>query len=146
MDLLLPKMERFCGYQPRSIHEVRIKFKGEADNPAHLEDCLEQLKALGYLDDRKFALDYTRGKIRAHSWGPRMVAYRLAEKHIARPWIEEAIQAHQEEFKVALEQILHKKLRPFRQVASPVPMAGLRRYLGQKGFDWEDIDRALKHL
>ncbi|MBI1316907.1 hypothetical protein GC167_08640 [bacterium] len=145
MVSLLPKMERFCSFQPRSVFEVRTKFRGEAESDSQLDQWIVALHEQGFLDDRKFAHDYTRGKVRSHRWGPRLVVYRLSEKRVDQKWITEALLEHETEFREALQYHIQKKMRNSRQVMSPAQRAGLRRYLGQKGFDWEEIDRALQH-
>lgn len=143
-DSLYLKMERYCHFQERCRFEVLTKWKLEGGAAADAMVVIDMLEESGVLDERRFAISFARGKARISGWGPYKVSFALTQKRVERSIISAAIAENETEFESALQTSMDKKFRALRQSASPTDLAGLRRYLAQKGFDRERIEEALK--
>ncbi len=82
---------RYLSYRPRSRAEVaqKLKDKGFA---GHLVDAvLRDLDRLGYVNDREFALQWTRARIRLRGFGRRRIEHELKGKGVAPELIQDAL-------------------------------------------------------
>jgi regulatory protein len=68
----------------RTVAEVRRKLAGAGIEPAAIEDTLDELLALGVLDDARYARLFTQDKRELEGWGSDRIARTLLERGIDR--------------------------------------------------------------
>lgn len=82
---------RFLSYRPRSIHEVRANLaKHDISNPV-IDQAIERLIDLGYLDDAAFARFWVENRSTFKPLSPRALRYELRRKGVPDSVIDEAL-------------------------------------------------------
>jgi regulatory protein len=119
--------------------------KGE---PKELVDlAIARLQEQGLLDDAAFAQSFTRAKVLGAQQSKRRVQQELARKGVARAVTDAAIATVFEEEEVdqreVVEQAARKKLRSLVKLDPVVRRRRLYAFLARRGYDAEDIRRAM---
>jgi regulatory protein len=120
--------------------------KGE---PKELVDlAVTRLQEQGLLDDAAFAESFTRTKVLGAQQSRRRVQQDLARRGVARAVTDAAITAVFEDEAVdqraLVEQAARKKLRSLAKVEPIVKRRRLYAFLARRGYDGEDIRRAME--
>jgi regulatory protein len=120
--------------------------KGE---PKELVDAaVRRLHEHGLLDDAAFAQAFTRAKVLGAQQSKRRVQQELARKGVAREVTDAAIATVFEEEQVdqreVVEQAARKKLRSLKKAEPAVRRRRLYAFLARRGYDGEDIRRAME--
>jgi len=120
--------------------------KGE---PKELVDrAVVRLLEQGLLDDAAFARSFARAKVLGAQQSKRRVQQELARRGVARPVSDAAIATVFEEEGVdqraVVEQAARKKLRSLTKVDPAVRRRRLYAFLARRGYDGEDIRRAME--
>ncbi|MBE2269127.1 MAG: RecX family transcriptional regulator [Anaerolinea sp.] len=74
---------RFLSLRPRSVYEVRQNLIQKGTPPAVIDDAIDRLTALGYLDDQQFAAFWVQNRNSFKPVSPRALRYELRQKGIA---------------------------------------------------------------
>jgi regulatory protein len=120
--------------------------KGE---PKELVDlAVARLQEQGLLDDAAFAQSFTRAKVLGAHQSKRRVQQELARKGVARAVTDAAIATVFEDEEVdqreVVEQAARKKLRSLTKLEPVVRRRRLYAFLARRGYDGEDIRRAME--
>ena len=109
-------------------------------------EALNRLRALGYLDDKKFAEFYASSLARNRAFGRHRLRRELKARLVHARYIEPAIEQALEEADEAklLERTLEKKLRTLRLPVTPRKLHSLCQSLMRHGFPAECIMKALR--
>lgn len=135
--LLLTVRDRTCAELARLL---AVKGFAMPDSQA----ALEQLKAEGYLDDRRFASAWARGRLRTKPMGPHRLGKELQVKGVETPLVREVLENIYEEGEepVARRAITGKLLTREHLPASSRTLS-VARFLHRRGFSVEVIWRLL---
>ncbi len=107
-------------------HLVRYEFSHE-----EVDDCIERLKAQGYIDDREYARHSLMKKYMQKNDSTAMIRQRLKNEGIKQEIIEEIMENMDKEYESdAFERFLHKEVR----------------YKEEKDIRWEKIYRKAMRL
>lgn len=143
--IALQKMQRYCAYQERCHSEVRQKLLALSVYGDLLEEIIAELIADNYLNEERFARTYTRGKFRSKAWGRVRIQQELKLRKVSEYCIRKGLEEIEEEdYQVALEKILHKKLEELRAEDSFTAHQKAAQYALRKGYEAELIWRVLK--
>ena len=85
------RLERYCAYQDRCHLEVRNKLREMRMIPEAADTILVHLIQGDFLNEERFALNYTRGKHRQKSWGPIRISRELQAREISGYLIQKAL-------------------------------------------------------
>jgi regulatory protein len=111
-----------------------------------VREALARLRQLGYLDDRKFALQYASFLARHRGFGRerirRELKARLVDYRAIDPALEQAFQETNE--RDLLERALEKKLRSIRLPLTPRKFYSLCQSLMRLGFRSDDIMKTMR--
>ncbi len=127
---------RSLSLRPRSRAEVVRKLKEKGFSELLVDAVLQDLDRFGYVNDREFALQWTRSRIRLRGFGRRRIEQELREKGISREYIAEALSASFEdssEFDLAVREA-EKKLKTLARFGPDVRRRRLAGLLERKGF------------
>ena len=83
---------RLLGQRERSVAEMRGRLARRGFSAHVIETVLTRLHDLGYLDDAVFARHWVEGRQRASPRGARRLRAELAQKGVARPTADDAVQ------------------------------------------------------
>ncbi len=82
---------RYLGYRDRTVLEVRRHLEGKRVEPETIEDALATLMEQGYLDDARFARQFTEDRRTLDAWGADRIERKLAQAGVAADLIAAAI-------------------------------------------------------
>ncbi|NBX39430.1 MAG: RecX family transcriptional regulator [Flavobacteriia bacterium] len=137
----IPEIERFCAYQERSPHEVRMKLSRKGLSEEILDKTIAHLISKRFLDEKRFVEAYVHGKFAIKGWGVNKIKAGLRAHKIHETLISFGLtQLETEATKKVLEQWLSKKRQALRnEPESPKKNAKIIRFLLTKGFEMDQI-------
>jgi regulatory protein len=127
---------RHLSYRPRSREEVLRKLKEKGFSRPVIETVLHDLERLGYVNDREFAVQWTRSRIRLRSFGRRRIEQELRDRGVERELIQDALSAVFEEaseLDLALGEAV-KKMKTLGRFDPEVQKRRIAGLLERKGF------------
>lgn len=141
------KLIDYCNYQERSLTEVEDKLRVYSDlTPAEVNQIIEFLIKERFLDEKRYAISFVRGKFFIKKWGKNKIAYALSSKRIPSNLIQEALaDISDEEYQHTLQELILKKKAALGTLAKPIIQKKLINYLLQKGYEFELIRDNLKN-
>ena len=139
----------YLAHKPRTEEEVRRKLR-KTDAPSTvIEDVIERLYELSYLDDEAYAEDYVRNRFASKKYGPVRIRRELVERGVDRHVADEAVAdlfADEDPRAAARE---HAEKRWGRLADEDDPRRRrqkLYRYLRRRGFTSDTINPILDDL
>jgi regulatory protein len=135
---------RHLAARPRSVHEIRKHLESKAYDDPTIEQALDKLQTLGYLDDQAFAAYWVQQRTTFKPLGEKALRYELREKGISDAIIRELlaeVDTDDAAFRAA-----HAHARKLRGVTRKVFRQKLGMFLARRGFGYGDADRAARRL
>jgi regulatory protein len=83
---------RYLAARARTTHEVRQKLRQVPFSEPVVEQVVERLRTLGYLDDRAYAQAYVESRLTRQGYGPQRIRRELLHRGIPAP-VAEAVLA-----------------------------------------------------
>jgi len=125
----------------------RLSAKGWAETGL-IEDCIRQLKNLGYVNDDRFAQGYANYRIGLKPLGRARLARELALRKLSRSSIEGALDAVFEESpeETLIDRAIARRLRTHGRPADRAAAKRLFDHLVRLGFEYDLIVRKLNGL
>ena len=106
------KAADYCVIQDRCKSELQYKLRSWNIDKNFFTDIIDKLIDEGFLDERRFAINYAGGKFRMNGWGKIKIAAGLRERSVPSELIQTALaELDIEEYTEYLLSILGKKLR-----------------------------------
>ena len=148
MDVL-DKMAKYCAYQERCVKDVSDKLKTFDISEKEREEILNYLINNRFVNDKRFAQAFVRGKINQSGWGLNKIRYHLMQKGIDKETIAEALgQTDEETYRQRLVDILNTKAKTVKAENAFEKNRKLAAYAMQKGFEanlvWDVLKEAFK--
>lgn len=131
----LNRAYRYLAVRDRTEQEMRVHLERAGVPAGVIEEAVETLSELGYLDDARFARLFTEDKRELESWGAERIERRLAALGVDRDHIRAALaggSAEQDELGRALDLLRRRFPEP------PTDRRERERALGvlvRKGYD-----------
>lgn len=150
LKLLLNKAQTYCSLSERSPLEVSRKLSVWSDGDIDDEEkgeILNKLKADQYLDIDRYVSAFVSDKMRLNHDGPLKIRYALRDKGIEDTDIDTILyEIEDDEWISILIPLIEKKNRSIRTPNTFERRSKLFRYGSGKGFLYEHIQEALRHL
>lgn len=157
---IILKLERFCAYQERSQKQVEEKGRKLGLSQAQINLAMVELIQSNFLNEERFAMAYVKGKVNIKGWGRNKLILGLKRAGLGQSLINKALlTVGEEKNEKALNIQLRKKLKSLFKNDDTVDliMEGeekldfetrnkLIRFLIGKGFEFDEINEALKNL
>jgi regulatory protein len=106
------KAADYCAMQDRCISEMQLKLKLWNIDSSFVNHILSKLTDDGFLDEKRFAVNYAGGKFRINGWGKIKIAASLRARSVHVSLIQHALSLiDNEEYILFLKKILQKKLK-----------------------------------
>lgn len=86
------KAYRFLSLRPRSEREIEKKLREKGFSAAVVNEALEKLRELNYLDDASFAVQWARNLAVNKLWGDKKIFVNLREKGVEAELISAAVE------------------------------------------------------
>lgn len=139
---------RSLARRPRSRADLRRRLKTKGFDQSIVDALLDELEALGYLNDSEFARLYAEQAVKRGRAGPRGIEAKLRQQgvasEIARQAVAEAM-AGADEFDMAC-QIASKRMRALQSLDPVTQRRRLYAYLLRRGFSYEAVQYALEKV
>jgi regulatory protein len=126
---------RFLAARPRSIVEIRRRLAQKDIEEAVVDEVIERLTALNYVDDLEFARFWVRNREEFNPRGTMALRYELRQKGLADSIIDEALaelDPNDSAYRAA-----QKKLRSLRGKEPEEQRNKLGAFLSRRGFSFE---------
>ncbi|NMA67336.1 MAG: regulatory protein RecX [Clostridiaceae bacterium] len=136
---------RFLYSRDRSEEEVinKLIFKGFDKDVA--KNAAQSLKAIGYIDDNRYARRYLTERIRLKSLSKKALQMELKRKGISDEIIDEALS----EFEIEDEEVAYraaKKKFSKYDIEDKKVQLRIMRFLAHRGFSTETVRKVIKYL
>jgi len=127
-------------YRERSCREIETRLKRKKFSSDVIKKVIDYLKENNFINDKKFALKYAEEKL-LQGFGKKLINFQLKRLGIKPSIIEETFKQLQTTIdtqKILKELIIKLKQRKDKKK--------IFRYLYQRGFDFEEIERAYENI
>jgi len=105
------KAADYCAIQDRCTSEIQLKLRTWNIDRSYFSPIIDKLTNEGFLDEKRFAINYTGGKFRIKGWGKLKIAAGLRARSVPATLIREALTTiNNDEYTFFLETLLKKKL------------------------------------
>jgi regulatory protein len=140
----LPKAKNYCAYQERCHHEVQDKLYGYGLNKNEVEEITSKLITDNYLNEERFAVNYTGGHFRTKNWGRVKIKYELKKKQVSAYCIKKALSLiDEDEYLKTLDRLAELKLKSLKSEKNIfIKKKKLQDHLLQKGYE-NDLVRSI---
>lgn len=130
-------IQRWCALQERSSFEVTQKLISWNINKDTIPVIINELREERFLDDKRFAEDFARGKFKIKHWGKNKIKLSLQQKRVKQEYIDRAIQLlDEEDYSQSLKALAEKKYNLFPDKLSEYEKrVKLYQFLLSKGFE-----------
>lgn len=130
-------IRNWCAKQERSSFEVAQKLVSWNISNEMVHEVLQELKDENFLNDRRFAEDYSRGKFRIKSWGKKKIRLFLQQKKISEVIIDEAIdKIDEDEYLNTLNKLAEKRAKTIPKELPLFEKKGkIYQFLLSKGYE-----------
>ena len=140
------KAARFCAYQERAPSEVRTKLSSYGLEAEQLEQVMVELADGGFVNERRFALAYARGKLRLKKWGKLKIKRGLENYEIDPQCISEILMSlSPEDYHQTMSSLIEKKRANLRIADVYIRNHKIANFVISKGFEPELVWDYLKN-
>ncbi|HET6370129.1 MAG TPA: regulatory protein RecX [Nitrospiria bacterium] len=140
---------RFLARRVHSREEVARRLRGRGFREEIVEQTLDLLAGLGYLDDARFAEIWVRNRMGLKGYGRNLLQRELLERGVSKEVIREAIMRGEVDEEASARRVLERKFhkgREGRSAGNPDPKDWRRAYdyLLRRGFPSDLVRKVLK--
>jgi regulatory protein len=139
---------RYLAYRDRSDFEVNERLSKKEFPKNIIEETIDWLTGLGYLNDERFALAWSRSRVSTKKFGEYRLRRELSAKGLATETIEQALRivySESNEWDLA-QDCAQKKLANLKGVDLKSKSRRLAQFLQRKGFASETVFKTVKKL
>ena len=141
-DKLKTKVLKYIMYKKRTEQEIKRKFS-DIDNQDMLEDVIENLKEIGYINDENYIERAVAEFMNLNNLSLKELKYKLMSKGINTNVMENYLYSHSEELEEyemnSAKNIILKKQNSMEEQQ-------LIQYLLKKGYKMESIKNAINNI
>lgn len=139
---------RYLSYRDRSRHEI-IAYLAQKDfSESAIEQTMDRLNELGYVNDERFALNWGRYRISKKKYGEHRLRRELQAKGLEAEIIHQSLTTLYSETdpKALALSCAEKKLAGLRGIASDKKKRRLAQFLQRQGFSSETVFHTVNRL
>jgi regulatory protein len=139
---------RLISRRTRTRKEIQDRLQQRGHAEGVIEETLQSLSDLGYVNDAEFAREWCRYRLESRPLGARALQRELFSKGVSTELAEAAVQ---EAFEHVSEADLAKRLAAKRMkngfdAKTPKDVKRLREFLLRRGFSFESIEEAISSV
>jgi regulatory protein len=106
------KAADYCVIQDRCFSEMRLKMKSWNIDSSFTAEIINKLLDEGFIDEKRFAINYAGGKFRINGWGKIKIGAELRARSIPPPFVQLALSGiDPDAYEAFLGTLLQKKLK-----------------------------------
>ena len=138
----LQRSASLCSTSEHCIADILEKLLRWGVSKTESEQIIDKLIDEKYIDETRYALAYTKDKLRFSHWGRIKIKAMLRMQHISDHDISNALEhINPEEYTNILEGVLDTKRRTMSDTDSYASRAKLIRFAMQRGFEMHEITK-----
>ena len=139
------KAEKYCAYQERCQKELRNKLYEWGLYRDDVENIISEMVVKGFLNEERFAIQYTLGKFRMKKWGRVKIQSELEFREISKYCLKKAFkELEKEDYLSTLESELKKKWANVKENNDFLKKDKVGKYLMSRGFEGDLVWDLLK--
>ena len=143
-EVIVEKLRKFCLYRDRSHWEVRNKLLEHKVYGNELETVMAQLISEDFLNEERFAKNYSTGKFKINGWGKIKINAQLKMKGVSEYNIRKGLESIDDhEYTMQLEKILDKKWKESGGAKDYYSIQKLILFGRQRGYEYDLIREIL---
>ncbi|MFZ9717772.1 MAG: regulatory protein RecX [Chitinophagaceae bacterium] len=144
----LQKIRHYCAYQERCHSEVKEKLYGFGLHKSDVEKIIGSLIEDDFLNEERFAIQFTGGHFRMKKWGRVKIKYALRQKKVSEYCIKKALNTiDEDDYAQTLAALIAQKLKTLKaQKNMFIRKRKMQDFLTQKGFESDLIFSALRNF
>ncbi len=132
----ISKAQYLCAEKEKCIYDIRVKLYDWKLPDVDHDAVIEQLVKEKFIDEKRYALYYTKDKIVHNKWGRIKIAFALKQKKIKDEFIKNAFDNFSEiEYENILKKELHKKMNTIKDKDEYTIKSKLLRFAASRGFE-----------
>lgn len=149
-NIIWEKIQNYCSYQDRSTQEVRQKLRDLETAPELVVEYMNKLIEYKFLDEKRFARSFVRGKFQFKKWGKIKIRQEIRAKGVDNKLVQEMLDTEIEpaEYEAVLYKIIAFKNRSLREPNPQRRRQKLAQHALGKGFEshlvWKNISLVLE--
>jgi regulatory protein len=142
---ILNKLFRYCSFQERSISDVNRQLTRYNAEGVLKEKIIRKLTEEGFLNEDRYAVSYTLGKLRSNHWGRVKIRLGLKQKSIDNQIINKALESiDKEEYFAIIDKLITRKSNSIQDKDIYIKKHKIARFIIGKGFEshlvWEKLN------
>jgi regulatory protein len=143
----LKKAQQYCAREEKCTIQVRQKLTAWGADQNDSEQILEQLIQDNYINEERFAREYSVGKFRNNKWGKVKIANELYRFHIREDFVELALQEIDRlDYEALLKKLMLTRLNSLKGLDQKTAIHKIVIFAIGKGFEAELVWRVAREL
>ena len=138
-DALKTKVLKYVLYKKRTEYEIRLKFKDVSENM--LDDVIDYLKELGYINDNNYIERAVNEFMNLRTLSIKEISYKLFSKGLSSKIIDDYFEKNEEKLE-EYEKKCAKKI--YIKKSSNLDKKDIITFLKKKGYREESINYAIE--
>ena len=133
---------KLLSFRMRSIAEMRKRLKEKSFSQIEIDQVIDKLTKLNYLNDVEFGKAFVKEKIKNKKIGPKAIKSELFPHQLSPDFVDELIESVYKKYKINDLITFHlkrKKIKKNTQM-NKSDLSRLNNYLLRKGFEWDNIN------
>ena len=141
-------LEKFCSYQERCHQEVKRKLKEMRMIPEAIDQIIVYLIDSDYLNEERFAMQFTRGKFNIKKWGRIRLKNELSQRKISKYNIDKALsQIDDKSYQNVFDELAESRWKYLERVKDiNTRKRKLKDYLEYRGWEYGLIYEKISEL
>tara|TARA_Y100000996_G_C22348265_1_gene571668 strand:- start:129 stop:596 length:468 start_codon:yes stop_codon:yes gene_type:complete len=141
------KLEFYCAYQDRCHQEVISKLKSLGMIPSAIDKIVSNLITANYLNETRFAQNFTRGKFRIKKWGKNRILRELKIRGISSYNIKLGMKEISEtSYQNVFYDLVEKRKKELEHLTKTEQKKKIFSYMSYRGWEHSKIYEALKEI
>jgi len=136
---------RYLSLKFRSEKEVAVKLENEGYDSETISKVVEELKAMGYINDSLYVQKYIFDRSKLKPRSKRMLKYELLSKGIAENIIDDALAEWQMDDYAVAENLVKRKFGKY-DLYDDKTIKKIYSFLHHRGFNYEIISRVINNI
>ncbi|MDA0678036.1 MAG: regulatory protein RecX [Bacteroidetes bacterium] len=147
VDEARQRIENYCAYRERCHSEVVAKLREMGMIEQAINQIVSELIASNYLNEQRFAIQFSLGKFRIKKWGKLRIERELKSRNLSAFTIKKALEAMEKEgYEKKFVEVFSKKLELLSSIPASQKQQKLIRYLQYRGWENELIFEHIKQI
>ena len=135
-EWVLSKMQHFCAYEERCIHDVKTKLLTFHLQEDIYDGIINKLIKDDYLNEERFARAFARGKFRINRWGRNKIYAALQQKGLPELYILEGLnEIDPNDYITTLRSLISKKSAEVSETDFSKKIKKLANFAISRGFE-----------